>query len=333
MTAQQQARIVAPWVMAEVLATDDRQSLEGLGLISVSLYRDPAWQAPAAAARSGPERGRGLGVPPGAGPVRCASRARSRCPRRCRPNHEIFVPRLGPIRVRLSGSGADPQGAVLVAGQGHQPSRRLRPTGCSPRLGASADPTTAARPGSGTVLTAPHTPVDWLQSTHRAGPGRRPPGRPRAAAAVLGDRRRPGLPVHRLPADRAGLRPRRLPGAGLRGTARAVRPASRRHGPRPLPGRLPSHERRPADGDGAHRAVGEHGGRGDPAAVHPRRDQRPVLLDHLRARRRRRRAAGGACCATCRRARPTTSSAQAAPAVAPAPPRSSSPTRCADPTT
>ena len=36
MTAQQQARIVAPWVMAEVLATDDRQSLEGLGLVSMT---------------------------------------------------------------------------------------------------------------------------------------------------------------------------------------------------------------------------------------------------------------------------------------------------------
>ena len=50
MTAQQQTRMVAPWVMAEVLATDDRQSLEGLGLVSLTLYRDPSWRAPAAAA-------------------------------------------------------------------------------------------------------------------------------------------------------------------------------------------------------------------------------------------------------------------------------------------
>ena len=48
MTAQQQARIVAPWVMAEVLATDDRQSLEGLGLVSV----DPLPRPDLAGARS-----------------------------------------------------------------------------------------------------------------------------------------------------------------------------------------------------------------------------------------------------------------------------------------
>ena len=46
MTAQQEMRQVAPWIMAEVVATDDRQSLEGLGLVSVAMYQDPSWPAP-----------------------------------------------------------------------------------------------------------------------------------------------------------------------------------------------------------------------------------------------------------------------------------------------
>ena len=51
LTAQQASRVVAPWVMAEVLATDDRQSLEGLGLVSyqhVSATRAGRRQPPAA---------------------------------------------------------------------------------------------------------------------------------------------------------------------------------------------------------------------------------------------------------------------------------------------
>ena len=65
-------------------------------------------------------------------------------------NHEIFVPRLGPIRVRLSGS--EPVRKVLswMPTQGDQPTHRLRDAGCSPTLGSDGRPDRRARRGCGT---------------------------------------------------------------------------------------------------------------------------------------------------------------------------------------
>lgn len=44
---QTRQRAAALWVMHEVLSLDDRQSLEGLGLVRVDLDREPHWQPPA----------------------------------------------------------------------------------------------------------------------------------------------------------------------------------------------------------------------------------------------------------------------------------------------
>ena len=105
LTAQQERREVAPWVMAEVLSTDDRQSLEGLGLVRITLDRDPSWPAPT--------------------PLKALGLSNDECwdfleelVRTLRqqgavtmygevaPNDDVFAPRLGPIYSRLSGPEA-----------------------------------------------------------------------------------------------------------------------------------------------------------------------------------------------------------------------------------
>ena len=46
MSAQERQRATALWVMQELVTTEDRQSLEGRGLIRVGLGRKPGWQLP-----------------------------------------------------------------------------------------------------------------------------------------------------------------------------------------------------------------------------------------------------------------------------------------------
>ena len=90
MTSQQQAREVAPWVMAEVLATDDRQSLEGLGLVTIALDRDPAWAAPAPLLQLGLDEAEAWDfLQELCG--RYVNKGRSPCPTTLPPNHEIFA--------------------------------------------------------------------------------------------------------------------------------------------------------------------------------------------------------------------------------------------------
>ncbi len=125
MTAQQQARAIAPWVMAEVLATDDRQSLEGLGLMRVALYRDPSWQAPSPLIDLGLTEDEAWAfIQELVRSVRQQSAVTM--PDEVPANHEIFAPRLGPIRLRLSGPEAVRKVLSWLPGQGNQPSRRLR---------------------------------------------------------------------------------------------------------------------------------------------------------------------------------------------------------------
>jgi ATP-dependent helicase YprA (DUF1998 family)/ribosomal protein L40E len=168
MTAQQQARIVAPWVMAEVLATDDRQSLEGLGLVSVTLYRDPNWQAPQPLLA--------LGLTEDEAWAFLQELVRSlrqqgavTMPEEVPSNHEIFIPRLGPIRVRQSGSESIRKVLSWLPTKGTN--RRVDYVQrVLIALGASADPTTLLT-GIWNYLTAPHTPVDWLQTSTEQGLG------------------------------------------------------------------------------------------------------------------------------------------------------------------
>lgn len=102
MTAQQQRRDVAPWVMAEALSVDDRQSLEGLGLVKISLVRAPHWRIPQPLID--------LGLTEGESWAFIAELVRTlrqqgavTMPDEVPPNDQAFTPRLGPIYTRLSG--------------------------------------------------------------------------------------------------------------------------------------------------------------------------------------------------------------------------------------
>ncbi|GJF12537.1 DEAD/DEAH box helicase [Mycolicibacterium cyprinidarum] len=169
MTAQQSTRIVAPWVMAEVLATDDRQSLEGLGLISVDLYRDPRWRAPAPLLQ--------LGLTEDEAWTFLQELVRTlrqqgavTMPEDVPPNDEIFAPRLGPIRVRLSGPAAIRKVLSWLPGRGTN--RRVDYT--RRILGALGKETDveAILKGAWEFLTRTETPVDWLTSSMEPGLGR-----------------------------------------------------------------------------------------------------------------------------------------------------------------
>jgi hypothetical protein len=154
--------------MAEVLATDDRQSLEGLGLVSVTLYRDPSWQAPQpllALRLSEQEAWAFLQEL-----VRSLRQQGAvTMPEDVPSNHEIFAPRLGPIRVRLSGAEAVKKVLSWLPTKGTN--RRVDYVQrVLSAVGAQADPTTVLS-GIWTYLTASHTPIDWLQSTTEPGLG------------------------------------------------------------------------------------------------------------------------------------------------------------------
>lgn len=169
MTAQQSNRVVAPWIMAEVLATDDRQSLEGLGLISFSLYRDQRWRAP------GPLLQLGLTEDEAWAFLQELVRTLRQhgavtMPEDVAPNDEIFAPRLGPIRVRLSGPEAIRKVLSWLPGRGTN--RRVDYAGrVLHAVGSEAD-VQALLKGIWEFLTRPETPVDWLKSSSEPGLGR-----------------------------------------------------------------------------------------------------------------------------------------------------------------
>jgi ATP-dependent helicase YprA (DUF1998 family) len=168
MTAQQSNRVVAPWVMAEILATDDRQSLEGLGLISISLYRDPRWRAP------GPLLQLGLTEDEAWAFLQELARTLRQqgavtMPEDVAPNDEIFAPRLGPIRVRLSGPEAVRKVLSWLPGRGTN--RRVDYVGrILNALGSEAKAETLLK-GIWEFLTRSETPVDWLKSSSEPGLG------------------------------------------------------------------------------------------------------------------------------------------------------------------
>jgi hypothetical protein len=161
-TAQQQSREVAPWVMAEVVAIDDRQSLEGLGLLRVELFRDPAWPAPK------PLLDLGLTQDEAWAFLQELLRTLRQqgavtMPEESPANHEIFAPRLGPIRARLE--GPEPQRKVLAWLPGKGSNRRIDYTKrLLAKLGNDADPADLLR-GIWNFLTAPTTKVAWLKSS------------------------------------------------------------------------------------------------------------------------------------------------------------------------
>jgi hypothetical protein len=168
MTAQQSTRIVAPWVMAEVLATDDRQSLEGLGLISVALYRDPRWRAPSPLLQLGLTEDEAWAFLQEL--VRTLRQQGAvTMPEDVPPNDEIFVPRLGPIRARLSGPEAIRKVLSWLPGRGTN--RRVDYTRrVLAALGRETDEEAILK-GVWGFLTRTETPVDWLTSATESGLG------------------------------------------------------------------------------------------------------------------------------------------------------------------
>jgi ATP-dependent helicase YprA (DUF1998 family) len=102
---QARRREAARWVLRELIALDERQSLEGLGLLRVALDVDPAWRAPAPLLA--------LGLTVGECWLLLSELARTlrlqgalSMPEEVDPADEMFDPRRGPIYVRVDGAEA-----------------------------------------------------------------------------------------------------------------------------------------------------------------------------------------------------------------------------------
>jgi len=176
---QGRRREAARWVMRELVALDERQSLEGLGLLRVGLGADPSWRPP------GPLLDLGLSAP------ECVLlltellrtvrlQGALTMPEEVDPGDEMFDPRRGPIYVR--GDGAEARLRVLswlptrgvnkrldylrrllaaVAGPGSGVDARDVLAGCWRALGAAPDGwlQATALPRLGRVHQVDHT---WL---------------------------------------------------------------------------------------------------------------------------------------------------------------------------
>jgi ATP-dependent helicase YprA (DUF1998 family) len=109
-TRQQREREVALWVMQELVAMDDRQSLEGLGLLRVELDRDRRWPVPVPLQALGLSDGESWNL---LGELLRTLRQSGviDMPDGVDARDEAFNPRTGPIYVREEGS--EPNRKVL----------------------------------------------------------------------------------------------------------------------------------------------------------------------------------------------------------------------------
>ncbi|XVS65520.1 DEAD/DEAH box helicase [Actinosynnema sp. CA-299493] len=103
MSRQQREREVLLWIMQELVSVDDRQSLEGLGLLRVEMGRGRGWQLPP------PLRALGLTEDEGWAFLEELLRSLRQqgvldMPEGVDPNDEAFDPRRGPIYVREDGA-------------------------------------------------------------------------------------------------------------------------------------------------------------------------------------------------------------------------------------
>jgi ATP-dependent helicase YprA (DUF1998 family) len=105
MSLQERQRQAALWVVLELVATDDRQSLEGRGMLRVDLDREPGWLLPPAIEALGLDESESWSF--------LAELVRSlrqqgaiTMPEDVDPRDEAFDPRRGPIYVRADASEA-----------------------------------------------------------------------------------------------------------------------------------------------------------------------------------------------------------------------------------
>ena len=110
MTAQERQRHTALWVMQELVTLEDRQSIEGRGLMRVSMARKPGWQLPRAFASLGLDETETWDLL--AELVRTVRQQGAvSMPEGVAANDEAFDPRRGPIYVR--GTGPEPKRKVI----------------------------------------------------------------------------------------------------------------------------------------------------------------------------------------------------------------------------
>lgn len=102
-SSQKKDREVAPWIMAEAVATDGRQSLEGLGILSIEMEKPDSWSIPKPLLDLGLSENEGWDML-----QEMVKTVRSQgvlsMPEEVHPDDEIFAPRLGPIFIRENGS-------------------------------------------------------------------------------------------------------------------------------------------------------------------------------------------------------------------------------------
>ncbi len=161
LSRQERQRQTALWLTQELITTDDRQSLEGRGLLRVELGRDGRWQIPTAMTALGLSDEEAWDL---LGELMRSLRQQGAItmPDDVDPRDEAFDPRRGPIYVRLD--GAEPRRKVLSWLPTRGVNRRLDYV---TRLLKATDSTATARDVlHGCWRFVENLPDGWLATEH-----------------------------------------------------------------------------------------------------------------------------------------------------------------------
>lgn len=157
------------WVMQELLSIDDRQSLEGLGQISVRLARDPSWLAPAPLTQIGMTDDEAwIFLETLVMTIR--SQGALTMPASVAADDEAFSPRRGPIYVREQGSESKFKVLSWLPSRSGTTNRRLSYVQRVLRT-FGADEAGAARLLQGCWRFITSLPDGWLEDSHHAAAG------------------------------------------------------------------------------------------------------------------------------------------------------------------
>lgn len=162
---QARERTIAGWVMAETISIDERQSLEGTGLMRVTLDRDPSWPAPQPLLALGLSEEEAWHLIAELVRTLRQQGAVSMPLDQVSPNDEIFSPRLGPIYVRERGSEQKVLSWLPTRGTNRRVDYIAK---VLTTLGREEDP---QRVLSGIWRFLTSTDVDWLERSTPAGLG------------------------------------------------------------------------------------------------------------------------------------------------------------------